>query len=132
MNPQSPKQRRTYAEHRDEREAFLLEHEWCMVCGRYTKLEDRTVDEITPGARRMKGFVRRECWLMSCSHCNTHTTPGMELARRLAYKLRGDPWWYSLDAIREVRNNGRNPRVVEQEDVRREAVKLGFLKSEEQ
>ncbi len=115
MKKLSTKQRHLIDANRDWRREFVLEIGYCMVCSSRQSL---CVHEMCPGARRAASYSRRELCLVVCEICNCNELPGMPLAKQLVYKLLGDRWWFDLDVIREVKNNGRNPIVVTVTDVR--------------
>lgn len=130
----SAHQRHMINVNRNWRAEFKAEIGHCMVClgelfqrmadGRIVNRLD--VDEICPGANRLKSYVTRELCLVTCDYCNCHVTPGMPLAQRLVYKFIHDPEYFSLEAIRQAKDNGRHPRILEFTDVVRAAGEMGF------
>lgn len=122
MRKQSTKQRRTIADNREWRQAFIEEIGYCMVCSSRNQL---CVHEMTPGRFRQRAYPHRELCLVVCWHCNYNRLPGMKLKYQLAYKMLGDRWYFDLDAVREAKDNGRHPVVITVEDVRRAAEEMG-------
>ncbi len=126
LKAQSARHRALVQQNRDWRYEFQIRTKYCMVCGceRGTRkanghiVNEVHVDEMLPGKNRQRSYSRRECCLVSCDFCNIHVTPGMPLAERLVYKLRGDPLWFDLDVIREVYGGGV---LVTMADIRKAA-----------
>ena len=126
------------ADNKDMRAEFIAEKPFCFVCG--GTLWARTkpgylvtalcVDEILHGhGPRGKAYCTRELCIVSCNYCNCHVTnvssPEM-LAELLARKRQFDPEHFSLQAVRQAKENGRHPRVIEMGEVIEAGNKLGF------
>ncbi len=108
---------------RDWRKQFVEDVGYCMLCSSRGSL---CVHEMCPGSRRAESYSRRELCLVVCAFCNGAKLPGMPLAQQLVFKLLGDRWWFDLDAIREVKDNGRKPVVVTMSDVRQAKETMGI------
>jgi hypothetical protein len=119
----SAKHRRMIADNRDWRKAFVEEIGYCMVCSSRNQL---CVHEMCCGAFRQRSVPFRELCLVVCWHCNYNVLPGMKLVKQLCYKMLNDRWHFDIDAIREAKNNGRNPIVVTMSDVRKMAEEIGI------
>jgi hypothetical protein len=133
MKRQSAKQAAAYAKNQLWRMDFIQKHGHCFVCGGtlFMRMSDGRiimalcVDEIVPGTGyRMKSFEKIAACLVCCDYCNTHVTPGMPLARRLAYKFKHDKENFSLEVIRAIKDNGRHPVVVTMDDVKKELATI--------
>ncbi len=123
MKKVSTKQRRMNDANRDWRQAFVEEIGYCMVCSSRQSL---CVHEMCCGAFRARSVPNRELCLVVCAFCNCNTLPGMKLAEQLCLKMLNDRWYFDLDCVREVKNNGRNPKVVDMQDIREAKERMGI------
>jgi hypothetical protein len=118
MQSISKEMRKLMADNRAWRRRFVVEIGYCMIClARGPELQ-LCVHEMTPGAFRLKAYPHREACLVACDRCNEYKMPAMPLPRQLAYKLLHDRWWFDLDVIRLIKNNGRDPIIVTMEEIR--------------
>ena len=118
LNRMSAKKRKEIAETTPLRRAFREEIGRCMLCQMPSLYEGfgLEVHEMLGGTgNRPKAVYLRELWLLLCGICHKEVQ-GWKLAKQLALKLREDPWWFDLDAVRKVYGGGE---LVNMEDIRR-------------
>jgi hypothetical protein len=126
MRNQSASKRREIKETKPERDAFKMEFERCMRCGKWLPFHDRQVHEILRGTGyRPKSVHFRELWLLLGGCCHEEVG-SWKLPEQLALKLREDRLYFDLDCVRQVKDNGRRPVVVTMADVRQASMEMGL------
>lgn len=92
------------------RAAFVMETNFCWVCGRTWNL---CVHEMARGSHREKALTERLTWLVACGQCNSgplHDHREWPLARQLALKYMHDQEHFDLVGFNRLRD--REPDAI--------------------
>lgn len=92
------------------RAAFVMETNFCWVCGRTWNL---CVHELARGAFRAAAFVERKTWVVACGECNCgplNDHAEWPLARQLALKYIYDREHFDLAGFNRLRD--REPDAI--------------------
>ena len=137
LRPISKKQRKMQNDNQNWRADFIVDmNDKCMLCGgkMFDRNAERTihnlsVHEILRGKDRPKSYEKRELCLVLCDGIGKCCHPIVQdwpLADQLALKREKDPNNFSLQAVRQAKENGRHPRVIEMGEVIEAGKGLGF------